>query len=75
MHIIRDVKKQPGKRVIFLCKVTLGKEYDCGTTTNTALTVAPSGYDSVHGMTNHDEYIVYGDDACIPSYILFYQYV
>jgi len=68
-------EKQTGKRVIFLCKVTLGKEYDCGTTTNTTLTAPPSGYDSVHGMTNYDELIVYSDEACIPSYILFYQYV
>jgi len=68
-------------RVMFLCKVTLGRRFD---TADDAISdiqpVLDQGYDSVAGLTtdqggqlNYEETVVYHPSAAIPSYLVIYR--
>jgi len=63
-----------GRRCMFLTNVILGKIEDRGSRPDPTITGPAYGYDSVHGFVNADEYIVYRDDAVIPSYLVIYEF-
>jgi hypothetical protein len=59
-------------RCMFICRVTCGNEETLGAY-NIGLTGPSPGYHCVHGQHNqYDEYIVYNEQACIPSYLIIY---
>lgn len=61
---------------ILLNKVVVGKGYKM-LSDDTSLAAPPSGFDSVlaekGGSLNHDELVVYRDDAIRPSYLVLYE--
>ncbi|KAG9036312.1 hypothetical protein FRB95_009234, partial [Tulasnella sp. JGI-2019a] len=67
-------------KAVLMARVVLGLGYPLYTDTTT-LTGAPGGYNSVIGKVgmlvgvgpNHDEQVVYRDDAIRPAYIVVYQ--
>ncbi|THH08931.1 hypothetical protein EW145_g2388 [Phellinidium pouzarii] len=70
-----NVIKSPLKAIL-LNKVVVGK--GCKMThDNTTLTAPPSGYDSIlaekGGSLNHDEVVVYTNDAVRPSFLVMYD--
>ncbi|CAL1717325.1 unnamed protein product [Somion occarium] len=63
-------------KAIILNKVVVGKGYKM-TRDNTSLTAPPAGFDSVlaekGSRLNHDELVVYTNDAIRPSYLVMYD--
>jgi len=63
-------------KAILLNKVVVGKGYKL-TVDNTSLTAPPTGFDSVlaekGSRLNHDELVVYSNDAIRPSYVVMYD--
>jgi len=66
---------QSSWKAMILNKVVVGKGYKMKQD-NSSLTAAPNGYDSVLGETggslNHDECILYSEDAVRPSWLVMY---
>ena len=62
-----------------VCDVAIGKPHEA-TTIDESLSSPPDGCNSVHGRQdpgkagtlNHEEFVVYDNDAALPKYILFY---
>ena len=67
-----------GVRAMLVCKVALGKSYVL-TESQSNLTAAPHGFDSVYGKNspqgalNYDEVVVYCSEAILPTYIIVYK--
>ena len=65
-------------RAMLVCKVALGNYYTL-TQNQLNLTTAPSGYDSVYGknslqgVLNYDEVVVYWSKAILPTHIIVYD--
>ncbi|OBZ66184.1 Poly [ADP-ribose] polymerase 3 [Grifola frondosa] len=63
-------------KAVLLNKVIVGKGYKM-TNDNSTLKAPPAGYDSVlgekGGSLNHDELIVYNNDAIRPSFLVMYE--
>jgi len=77
MGSARNGNHQKEWRVMFLCKVAVGKAYKTDGTHQ--VDGAPRGYDSVigepcsGGILNYDEVVVYHEEAAIPSYLIAYS--
>ena len=63
---------------MLVCKVALGNYYTL-TQNQLNLTTAPSGYDSVYGknslqgVLNYDEVVVYWSKAILPTHVIVYD--
>ncbi|KAI0080964.1 ADP-ribosylation, partial [Panus rudis PR-1116 ss-1] len=71
-----NVDPNAALKAIILNKVVVGKGYKM-TQDNTSLTAPPNGFDSVlaekGSRLNHDELVVYTNDAIRPSYLVMYD--
>ncbi|KAF7969835.1 hypothetical protein HWV62_25896 [Athelia sp. TMB] len=69
-------KTSSPNKAILLNKVVVGKGYKV-TENATTMTAPPPGYDSVlaekGGKLNHDELVIYDNDAIRPSFIVLYE--
>ncbi|KAI0790013.1 hypothetical protein C8Q75DRAFT_136034 [Abortiporus biennis] len=74
----QNIDSHTSLKAILLNKVVVGKGCKM-TVDNTTLTSPPSGFDSVlaekGSRLNHDELVVYSNDAIRPSYLVLYESV